>query len=147
MVLDSGLIVTYFPFDTLASMRNLLGSSWTETRPYGEHSDRSYMPDATRDVEQTRYPVLDARVCHAKNSADANEAANQLLEDEQNKGKWTLFYYCFGDCKCWYEDFRMWGMHNLAKTDRNIQNPMRSADLTAGWTPVYDAILSSNPGT
>ena len=53
-----------------------------------------------KDVEQTRYPVCDVSVYRAKIALiNAGDAGISLLVIERNKGKWTLFYSCFGNCR------------------------------------------------
>ena len=81
--------------------------SWPKTRPFSEHNDRTYIHEASWDVEQTRYLTCEACVYCATNSADANKAGyptvgSRTKERQMNvvlllfRWLWNVGTYNFG---------------------------------------------------
>ena len=56
-----------------------------------------------------------------------------LLEVEQKKGKWTLFYCCFGDCEMLVHIISACDVDNLSKTDSNFWQKSGANHEVDGW--------------
>ena len=73
--------------------------------------------------------TYDACVFRAKNNADANEAGDFPVEVEPNIGAVLLLFRWLPNAGIW--NCGMWGVYNLAKTDRSLLNPVSIAESTA----------------